>query len=117
MVQIIDQKIIYTVKEGVDSALVLKSSDFPEFDEIRMDFKTVDSIQAIPINTFSSLDGTIQVDETLDGITLIINISNDLSATLKKSKLFFDIKFRLGNVVSDIVIPGEIIRQNTVTRI
>jgi hypothetical protein len=117
MVELKNGKIIYTIKAGTDTALVLKSSDLPEFDEVKMDFKNIEKLDADPIISFSNITGGIQVETEGSNTILTIPISNEITASLKSGRLYFDIKFRFGNVVSDIVVPGEIIRQNTVTRI
>jgi hypothetical protein len=117
MIEIKNNRIIYTIKAGTDTALVLKSSDLPEFDEVRLDLKVTDRLDTDPLYSFSNLDGGLTLLNEGADIIIVLQLTNQITASLRTAKLFFDIKFRFGNLVSDIVVPGEIILKNTVTRI
>jgi hypothetical protein len=118
MTEIKNGKIIHTVLSGTDSAIVLKSSDLPDFDEVRMDIKNVERIQAEAVLSLSSMNsGGIEVEKVGQETKLIIAITNAMTELFKASRLYFDLKFRIGDTVLDLVIPGEIINKQTVTKV
>jgi hypothetical protein len=117
MTEVKNGKIIHTVKLGTDSNIVIRSQDLPGFDEIRMDIKNTERFQADPLFALSSLEGGIVVEESGAEKILTIPITNNMTEQFKLNRLFFDIKFRVGEIVLDTIIPGEILTNNTVTNV
>jgi hypothetical protein len=117
MTEIKNNRIIHQVKAGTDSAITVRSSDLIQYDEVRMDIKYVERIDADAEFSFSSLDGGILYSFDEPETVITIPLSNSVTANLKANRMFFDIKFRIGATVSDIVIPGEITAKQTVTSV
>lgn len=116
MTEVKNGKIVHTIISGTDSAIVLRSGDLPIFDEIRMDVKKAVRIQANPLISLSNLNGGIMIESEGQEKVITIPLSNGITEYFKSSIVYFDIKFRIGDMVSDIVIPGEIFIKQSVTK-
>jgi hypothetical protein len=117
MTEVRNGKIFHSVKLGTDSAIVIRGQELPEFDEVRMDIKYKDMIQVDPVFSLSDLEGGINVEMVGLEKVITIPITNAMTEQFNLNRLFFDIKFRIGKIVLDTIIPGEILTDQTVTKV
>lgn len=112
MTTIEDNKIIHRLKKGGENRdITIRGADWEMFDEIKVQFKTINKIEAPPIISLSTADGSA----VIDGENLTIPITGQMTLKFNSHRIFFDIKPMLNEQVS-FVIQGEIITEQTVTQ-
>lgn len=109
MTTIEDNKIIHRLKKGGENRdITIRGVDWEMFDEIKVQIKSINKIEAPPVLDLSA-------DVVIDGESLTIPITGQTTLKFNSHKMFFDIKPILDEKVS-FVIQGEIITEQTVTQ-
>lgn len=112
MTTVENNKIIHYLKKGGQNRdITIRGVDWRMFDEIKVQIKSINKIEAPPIVDLSTADGSV----VIDGENLTIPITGKMTLKFNSHRLFFDIKPMLDEEVS-FVIQGEIITEQTVTQ-
>lgn len=110
MTTVENNKIIHTIKKGKSSTITIRGADWNLFDNIRVQVKSINKIEAPAI-----LDMSIGEGVSIDGENLMIQIDGKDSLKFNSDRLYFDVKMILDDKIVEPIIPGEIITNQTVT--